>query len=127
MSLLRPGVIKQHKPTVMRLQFLFADCIEENDVAYVLDASSHGTHDEFRDIVQFVRNLSEFINIAQDRTRVAAVTYTEKPYIHFALNKHDLLYTVDASLAQVLYIFHKSLTLKVLVMTIDALGHFETG
>ena len=75
--------------------FCFPACDGQADVVFVIDASGSIRQSRFQTVLEYVTTVVEQLEVAQDRTRVGVVVYSDDAEVKFQLNtypsKQDVL------------------------------------
>ena len=65
------------------------ECSQDSDITFILDNSGSVGHDNYEKTKQFVVSIIEDLNVGEDRTRVAVVTYSDSAKLEFNLDKFN--------------------------------------
>lgn len=64
-------------------------CYRNADVAFLVDSSSNIREDHFKQIkTDFIKRVIDNINVAEDQTNIAFITYADQARLHFNLDRY---------------------------------------
>ena len=81
----------------------FVDCAEDSDIAFILDTSGSVGYQNYESAKDFVSTIIEDINVGQDRTRVALITYSDTANLIFNLSRYDSRREIMPAIAELRY------------------------
>ena len=84
----------------MQYTFYLTECSSVIDLLFLLDTSGSTKHEYFvNHIKPFIKNIVDNMNIANDETRIAVLTWGDKPYPQFYLDdyttKEDVKFAIE--------------------------------
>ena len=94
----------------------FVDCTEDSDIAFIIDNSGSIGHDNYESAKDFVTSIIEDLNVGEDRTRVALITYSDTANLVFNLNRYDHRQEIIPAIAELRYANGKTNTAAALSM-----------
>ena len=92
----------------------FVDCKEDSDIAFIIDNSGSIEHDEYESAKDFVISIVEDLNVGQDRTRVALITYSDTANLVFNLDRYDHRQEIIPAIKELQYASGKTNTAEAL-------------
>ena len=77
-----------------------AECSEELDLVFILDASGSVSLSDFVLTKQFAADVVEVMNVSSDAVRVADIVFSSTASLHFGLSTYSTKAQVKAALLQ---------------------------
>ena len=78
---------------------MLAECDGQADIVIAIDASGSIRQSRFAKVLDYVRNVVNALEVAEDRARVGVIVFSDRATVRFHLNayktKQDVLQAID--------------------------------
>ena len=76
----------------------FAECDGKLDIAFLLDSSGSIRHEKYPEVLQFVADIAEQLEVREGRTNIGVIVYSDMAFLDIKLsdylNKEDLIWAI---------------------------------